>query len=427
MKLACILIAILAQAATDEPEPAVDGYENSLQLVQAELAGQPNNLKLLDTLGHVHFRRSQFARAAKVFERCATIEPRSFNAWMGLGGAYLELGKNERAIEAFRHAIEVGQPPATIPARFRLAQLYRQEGRPQDAIAMLRTCLELSTSQKEVWLELGESLRSETRRMEPGNEREALESEGIAALEKAIVLDPKDHQPHYVLGMLHRRQGHVEQARIHLQESTKLRPLGAKPRREKKILEAEFEAATAIALAGMHRRAGRPAKVIEYADKALALVPDYTPALIAKAAVFLDADNLQGAAALYERVIEKEPRNTQALASLASIHLAAGNLEKGAALALRAGQSDPSRADVWEWLHALATQEQIHAERAEEFARNALAARPSVDNYHALAYFLYQTGRKEASIKVIDRGLAQHPGNEALLESRRVLTEAEQK
>jgi tetratricopeptide (TPR) repeat protein len=177
----------------------------------------------------------------------------------------------------------------------------------------------------------------------------------------------------------------------------------------------------------MHRRAGRPAKVIEYADKALALVPDYTPALIAKAAVFLDADNLQGAAALYERVIEKEPRNTQALASLASIHLAAGNFEKGAALALRAGQSDPSRADVWEWLHALATQEQIHAERAEEFARNALAARPSVDNYHALAYFLYQTGRKEASIKVIDRGLAQHPGNEALLESRRVLTEAEQK
>lgn len=419
MKTLCLVLLTLSQ-------PPSGAYQKSLALVEFELAERPDDLRLLDALGHVHFRRQQYARAAEIFERCTRLDPGSFGAWMGLGGACMELAREEQAIDAFQRAIGLAPPRATIPARFRLAALYRREGRLDDAIKELRIVVKTNDAQKEAWLELGDLLRTQSRRA-AGDDRRARERESLAALEKVTSLDPENHTAHYVLAMIHRGRGEKELAREHLEASARLRPRVQGKRPQTEVHESRFEVTTLMTLASVFRKTGSPEKVALYAEKALALIPDHVPALTAKAAILLEVNRLHPASEIYTRILELEPENSTALMALGSIHITVGDIEKGAGMILRASRANPDNANAWEWLFRLAMERRIHGERTEEFARKALKARPSPHNHRVLAYFLFETARREECFQVLERGLAAYPDNEELTTTRRALLKASEK
>ena len=60
-------------------------------------------------------------------------------------------------------------------------------------------------------------------------------------------------------------------------------------------------------------------------------------------------------------------------------------------------------------------------ERVEEFARSALRARPSAENYSNLAVTLFEAGEHAECESVLRTGLARYPGHKDLLTGLQIL------
>lgn len=127
----------LARIYEDEGDPAA-----AERHYRASLAIEPRNFQALLGLGNRLARRGRVGEALPWFERAVAVEPLSSSARANLGGALLAIGEREGARRQLEEAVALD--PTNPAALQNLAALELREGRMERAAELARRLLELA-------------------------------------------------------------------------------------------------------------------------------------------------------------------------------------------------------------------------------------------------------------------------------------------
>ncbi len=173
-------------------------------LAGSRLAGAPDELLR-------PYQREQLAEV--IAEHIADMRYSLDFAFAGhnLGNLHAQLGEPERAIEAYRSAIEVDD--LFFPAKMNLAVLFNAAGRNEDAEALLREILEAYPEEAQAAYSLG-LLLAEMGRLD----------EAVDFLGRAAALQPDRTRAHYNLGLALQALGRIDEAEGALLRAAELEP-----------------------------------------------------------------------------------------------------------------------------------------------------------------------------------------------------------
>src|SRR6266436_2883677 len=97
--------------------------------------------------GIAYFKADKLAKAENCFSRAVAVGAPTAQAFNFLGVCQLQLGKAEAAIQSFQEALKLDPGPAA--ARYNLAIAFLEQGKPDEAIPLLR---QLPSAQSELGL-----------------------------------------------------------------------------------------------------------------------------------------------------------------------------------------------------------------------------------------------------------------------------------
>ena len=165
-------------------------------------------------LGRLHFTRNDAPEALRIFERLVLLDKNSVRGYNHLGQTYEALTRFDDARAAYRKAIELDR---TQPARsqwpyFNLGVLYLKEGRPEEAIGLIRQALVINSDWPEGKTQLAIALSSADQF-----------DEARLLLKEVLQNNPTNADAHYQMGRLLLKLGKPEEARPHLQEFESLK------------------------------------------------------------------------------------------------------------------------------------------------------------------------------------------------------------
>ncbi len=136
-------------------DQAREKYSEALQLAPRGSPDRRWEVKFLHRIGDIDLQRVEWRRAVSVYERIRDLAPDDEKARFTLMDLYERLGRPDRAIAELdgllRHYLQAGkaqkavpvlekrvqEKPESIPLRARLAQLYLNVGRKEDALREL--------------------------------------------------------------------------------------------------------------------------------------------------------------------------------------------------------------------------------------------------------------------------------------------------
>ncbi|HID95775.1 MAG TPA: tetratricopeptide repeat protein [Candidatus Latescibacteria bacterium] len=93
-------------------------------------------------LARIYLGLGRWEEARSCYREMLSLDPRSENAWLGLGMVLESEEEDEQAISTYKKALEV--LPLSVSLRRRLGQLYMSTGRTAEAITQLKQAYELS-------------------------------------------------------------------------------------------------------------------------------------------------------------------------------------------------------------------------------------------------------------------------------------------
>src|SRR5262245_34033004 len=133
--------------------------------------------------------------------------PASFRSWNNLGSAYVKGGQTALAEKAFQRALE--SDPEYPPARVNLAILWKNEGRLEEAYALIKDFREtkLGTFSAEVYYNLGAIFASK-----------GILDSSIFHYGQAVNRLPDYAEAHFNLALVYRREGKNAEARESFQQ-----------------------------------------------------------------------------------------------------------------------------------------------------------------------------------------------------------------
>ncbi len=248
-----------AQARTDlgAAYAGALNFEKARTNFEQALGIDPRNASALIGLGHAELKAEHPSEAIKLFGRAIQAAPHAFEPRYLRGLAFSGIGQNREAIADLEAAIQLGGRDPEI--YYRLAQVNRALGRKEEAQRALEQFAALrSQSNKD------EESRREAARLT--TEAKAMVEEGklsdaIGLLEKslalegdapqtlfrlaslyydtqqydragrddrkAIGLDASEWSYHYLLGLIERKKGNANEARISFETAVRLNPSAA--------------------------------------------------------------------------------------------------------------------------------------------------------------------------------------------------------
>lgn len=217
-------------------------YDNAIHYYLRSLDEDPLMASALINYTDACCDASRLDEAITYISHLIDDHPYYKEAWHCLGCTYLNLGLNEKAIDAFEYAIAIDN--GFMPSYMELVQMYETEGNVTQAASVLHRLLEHADYPAQVWLQLGRLyLRAE-------NAPTALEY-----LQKALDLQPDDP-----------------------------------------------DTLASVGLAEL--LSGDPRLALDHAHKALALAPDCADALFCAAMACNDKNMPQDAMAYFKRLVE---------------------------------------------------------------------------------------------------------------------------
>ncbi len=221
--------------------------EPAAAALRAVLASDPDSLLALYNLGFIAHRSRRYDEAETLLRRAIRLSPRHPEAHYRLGVTYLAQSKSNEAIAALKQAVEID--PAHVGAHFNLANAFARAGRMSEAEEHQRRYAALS-GRSEAEVEIRKQIRTLTTAalQHEMNERysEALTTyekitaqfpdhaplykdvgrlrmklgrpqEALTALQKAIELDPRLSDAHYLAAAIYRQMGDREAAQRELE------------------------------------------------------------------------------------------------------------------------------------------------------------------------------------------------------------------
>lgn len=156
-------------------------------------------------LGRTKYNENRFEEAVSAFEHCLRLDPKNVKAEDNLGLSFEGLNQIEKALAAYRTAIDwqKDSPDKNAGPLIDLGSLLVDDNRPDEALPYLLDAARISPEDYRVHRQLGKAYIHLNR----------LDGAGIE-LEKAVMLAPQNAPVHFMLSQVYRRQGLMEKARI---------------------------------------------------------------------------------------------------------------------------------------------------------------------------------------------------------------------
>lgn len=220
-----------------EPRDTLSIYGNSLALfnlkkfseaaARLEIAietlskSKENNQLLADSLvlsAIISAVQNENTLSIAKLQKAVSFVPNHFDANFSLGRAYFGNGEIDKAVSSFQQAVSI--QPSNPQVRFFFATALERAEKTARALSEYRKVLELSPNNADGNLGLGVLL------IKTDGDRSA---EGLKALQKAVVLDPKLYEAQIVLGKTLIHLNRAAGAIIHLQKAAELAPKNPEP------------------------------------------------------------------------------------------------------------------------------------------------------------------------------------------------------
>jgi len=271
-----------------------DAYDRSVAMVRAEIARHSRSAELSLVLGRVHFKAARFADALRVYEEGQRAHPDDLRFVTRLGRTYLAQGRLKPAIDSLERALKsIGPGSSSRAVRLSLADAYTSSGEFSKAIVHLRAAAREGTPSAEIRFKLGRALDTESRRLRSQGEEamaRTLAAEARQNLEEAVRLRPSYADAHYALGRLLARSGEKDLARKRLEDFRRLkRKKRGVDEKQLAVTSAVLEAGTAVDLARALSSLGETKQALDYAERALEVLPRFEPALVVRGTLLLQA------------------------------------------------------------------------------------------------------------------------------------------
>lgn len=187
-------------------------YEDAIHWLELAVQMDPNDANILYALGRCYYSKDRYADAGRMFERVRAIQPAHLKAEENLGLVYEATNQPDKAEAALRNAARRASQTGPDEWPFRdLGSFLLDHDRGSDAVEPLRTAVRIQAGCAACHEELGRALLA----------KHDING-GIAELEQAAELDPKNPKTHYELGRALRQAGQLDRAKQEFALSQKL-------------------------------------------------------------------------------------------------------------------------------------------------------------------------------------------------------------
>ena len=119
-----------------------DDQAKAMHEFQELIKKKPKDATLLNDLGYSYYNRAQWAEAENTLRKAVTADKLNKPAWVNLGLALSQQGKQQEALEAFSHAV------SSAEAHANLGFVLTVQGKKAEALVVYRRALELEPALK---------------------------------------------------------------------------------------------------------------------------------------------------------------------------------------------------------------------------------------------------------------------------------------
>jgi tetratricopeptide (TPR) repeat protein len=286
--LELLIVAVVAATAQGAlPALAIDSFppaaRDAISRVHREATADPDNPRAVGALASTLHAWELWEAAHEAYSRARSLEPRSFE-WHYLDGVVLQrLVRHAEAATRFSEALAIA--PGYLPARVKLADSMLETGRVEEAKSLFAELAKEPRTEPIGEVGLGRLAAAEGR-------HEA----AVVHLQRAVALFPELGAAHYALALSYRALGRSEDAR------------------------------RALTLHEQHGP-GWPAVEDPILGRVTALRDD-ARTLVQRGIRLAEQGDLEGAIAVHEAALARDPSLAQAHSNLISLHGRARNWAK---------------------------------------------------------------------------------------------------
>jgi Tfp pilus assembly protein PilF len=119
-----------------------DDQTRAMHEFQELLKKKPKDVSLLNDVGYSCYNRGQWTEAENYLRKAIALDKNYKPAWVNLGLALAQQGKQVEALEAFGHAVSNAQAYAN------LGFVFAVQGKKEEALTVYRRSLELEPTLK---------------------------------------------------------------------------------------------------------------------------------------------------------------------------------------------------------------------------------------------------------------------------------------
>jgi tetratricopeptide (TPR) repeat protein len=165
-------------------------FSDSLALVQGESAQKSKDVSEVQRTAVSYYNRGEYEKAIEAYKRAIELNPDFTEAYYHLGMAYSSLGKYKEAVEAYSRAVRI--KPDYAAAYYNLGHAYSNLNRHDKAIKAFRQSIQYEPGNVEAYFALGNAY------FDSGKEERAVDT-----FEAAISRKPDNPYAYYRLGLLY--------------------------------------------------------------------------------------------------------------------------------------------------------------------------------------------------------------------------------
>jgi Flp pilus assembly protein TadD len=329
------------------------------------------------TQAEVAIEKKDYATAEPLLRKVVARNPENYQAWFDLGFVYNGLGNTQDSIAAYRKS--VAAKPDVFESNLNLGLMLVKSGQP-DAEQFLRTATTLKPTvnveegHARAWLALARVLES------------SKPDDAIEAYKQAVILEPKDSEPHLSAGALLEKENRFADAEQEYKEALALDPGSA-------------DALTG--LANVYVRGNRFADAEEVLEKLDALQPNDAGVHRQLGHILAAAGKNDEAIAQLQAAAKLAP-SPDVLRDLADLYFAAKKYDQAEAQYRTLVTSNPNDAELHYGLGAALLKQRKFTEAQQEFLTTVKLKSDMGVAYGDLAIAAVENKNYELAIKAAD-------------------------
>jgi tetratricopeptide (TPR) repeat protein len=402
-----------AESATADSKQDRALRGEQLQAVEKLLAEFPRNDDVVYLVGLVHNEQGNSEEAMKLWTRAIELDATRADANESLGYALLLRDDYKGAEKYFRRALEIG--PNSSGVRLRLANALSQDGRLEEALAVLEQAQPLSAEGHRLMADVSHQLK----KLEKAR----------AHYEAAISLKPNFTEAYYGLSQTLAQLGDAEKSKEFLQKSSVLRK---ESEEEARRVRAGFDslavtrksvAQTQTDVGRIYGMLGNLRKAEELWLRAAALDPGNELCRLQLAVLNHQAKRYREALRFYEEVVKIDPTDGLAHLNMGNVCLKLNLPEQAERAFKEVIRLEPNRAEGYNALARLLLQANRNLDEAERLAAAAVELEQEARYFAVLGEARAKNGDWAGALGALDLAISLEPGNPQHAQLRQQLLE----